>query len=73
MDLQLIIDFLVHQFPILVGIFSLAGSIVTVIRAKVKATESNEDDTALANLEAKPLIGLLLKAVEKFSVLKLKE
>lgn len=76
MDLDIVIGYaleLLKKVPQVLPVLWVLGSAMTVIRAKVKATESNEDDTALANLEAKPLFGVIIKVVEKFSLLKVKE
>lgn len=75
MDVGVIVDYIVQlasKVPAILAVLSVAGSAITVVRAKVKATESNEDDTALANLEAKPLVGLVFKVLEKFSLLVVK-
>lgn len=72
MEVGMIIDFIVAKLPLVGSILVFVASGLTVVRAYVQASANKEDDAALAQLEAKEPFGVIFKAIEKFSLLKLK-
>lgn len=73
MDVGAILDTLVGLVPVLKTVLVVLGSLVVVATVLVKITPSQEDDALLVKLKAVPILGALLTALEKFSVLSRKE
>jgi hypothetical protein len=72
MELDVILDLIVKQFPAISGVLIILGSLVVLGQIVVVFTPSTKDDAAWAKIEAMPVIGMLLKAVTKFSIIQKK-
>jgi hypothetical protein len=72
MDLQMVLDWLVQKLPVLPLILGVLGSLVVVATALVAVTPNQDDDALLAKIKAIPVLGSILVALEKFSVIQRK-
>jgi len=72
MDLQMVLDWLVQKLPVLPMVLGVLGSLVVVMTAFVAATPNQDDDAWLAKVKAIPLVGSIIVALEKFSVIQRK-
>lgn len=68
MDLTPILDGLAASLPLAKMILQILGTLVLVGSAYVAITPSKSDDAWFAKLEAIPLLGSLLVALQKFSL-----
>jgi len=73
MDMDMVLTWLVGAWPVARPILVGLGSLVVVGTILVAATPTKADDEWLAKLEAVPMLGLLIKALQKFSVLTRKD
>lgn len=69
MEIQMVIDWLVEKIPVLPVILSVLGSLVVAATAFVAATPSQDDDAWLNKVKAIPVIGSIVLALERFSVI----
>ena len=68
MDLYQLLTFLQGLSPYATYVLMALGSLVVIASIYVKLTPNPKDDEFLAQLEAKPFIGDLLRALVRFSV-----
>jgi len=67
MDFTAILSYLAVSFPIIGTVLIALGGLVVAGATVVAITPSKSDDKYLESLEAKPIIGPLLKAIKAFS------
>lgn len=73
MDIGQILDFLVGVLPVAGVILQVLGSLVVLSSVVVALTPSQDDDAFLVRIKAIPVLGALVVALERFSVVSRKE
>lgn len=66
------IEVLLMQYPIVMMLLAIGGSLVVAATAWIKFTETKSDDEWLEKLLAKPVIGPLVKFFERHSLIERK-
>lgn len=69
MDIQMILDWLGQKLPFLPALLAVLGSLVVAATAFVAATPSQDDDALLTRIKEIPVIGSIILALERFSVI----
>lgn len=72
MDMSLILEWVKSLAPVAGIILQVLGTLVVVASIVVKATQSQSDDEAFARVKALPIIGSLVVALERFSIIERK-
>ena len=65
MDIELILNSLVAKSDLVMYALSALGALVVLGTVYVKLTPSKGDDAQLAKLQAMPVLGTILKVLEK--------
>lgn len=73
MDFNAILDWIVSKFPIAGSILAVLGSAVVLGTIYIAATPSKDDDAWYGKLEATPVLGWVLVALKRFSVIARKD
>jgi len=73
MDLDFLLNWVKGLGPVVMYVLAALGSLLVIMSAVVKLTPSQDDDAFLNKVKAIPLLGSLLIALEKFSVVSRKE
>lgn len=72
-DVNAALDWLVSLWPVAKVALIVMGSLVVVASTIIKLTPNQDDDALWVKLKAVPVLGALLTALERFSVLSRKE
>jgi hypothetical protein len=67
-----ILAWLVGYLPLAQTVLMIIGSLVVAAQAYIVATPSQDDDAWFAKIEAIPVVGDLLVALQKFAVIQRK-
>jgi len=70
--LETIIALLVGQYPAITVVLAAVGSLVVLGQIVVVFTPSPKDNAAYEKVMGTPIVGMLLKALTKFSVIQKK-
>lgn len=73
MELGALLDMLVGAIPVARVVLEVLGSLVVIGTIVVSLTPSQDDDAVLERLKAVPILGSLILAVERFSIVVRKE
>lgn len=69
MEMGALLDLLVQMLPKAVVVLQVLGSLVVIATAYVAVTPSQDDDAAAAKIRAIPIVGALMVALERFSII----
>jgi hypothetical protein len=67
-----ILGMLIHQYPAIVGVLTILGTLVVLGQVVVVLTPSKSDEEAYSKLMSTPILGVILMALSKFSVIQKK-
>lgn len=73
MDIGQLLDFLVGVLPVAGVVLQVLGSLVVLSSVVVALTPSQDDDALLVRIKEIPVVGALVVALERFSVVSRKE
>ena len=69
MDMQPVLDWLVAHVPMALIILQVLGSLVVAATIFVGMTPNQDDDALLLKVKTIPIVGSLIEALERFSLI----